>query len=189
MTTKTTKYLSLLVVLAVAIGAGTFALTTNTVDADDTNKGIGTTEIWEPGPTDGFTPTEKPDRMYAVAETNSYKSIKDSGNLDIRNEIEYQLTDEQFDIAIEKIQDGELPVVYSAVDYNGGYLVIYSPNSNLGDKIESIIGTEIPYVLLFEEAPARWSTGDPGEEDGIQLEPKVELQSSWLPTAFAAGTV
>lgn len=179
MTTKTTKYLSLLVVLAVAIGAGTFAITINTVDADDTNQGIGKTEIWEPGPTDGFTPTEMPDHEYQNA--NELPPYVEAKSTMVISENAVILSSNELDRTLDKLLQSGLPIVMSAIDYDTGVIAIWTPDVSIGDKFKAELD-DIPFVLLYEESPARW------DNDGPQEESTLELQSFFLPSAYAAGS-
>lgn len=174
---KNTKYLSLLAVLAVAISGVAYTTSFENVDADDVNKGIGTTEVWEPGPTDGFTPTEMP--MFENQNANELPSYVEVKSTMIIAEDATILSGKELDRTLDNLRQKDLPIVMSAIDYDTGVIAIWTPNLTVGEKFKAELG-DVPFVLLYEEAPPRWESGDPAEDE------KLDLQS-WLPMAFAAG--
>ncbi len=174
MTNKST-YLMLLAIATVATSGTIFATSSMSADADDINKGIGETEVWEPGPEDG--PNVSNDRQGDANLYSEYKEIakptaqlSDLSNQELRN-------------SLSKFEQSGLPISTQLIDYDLKRLVFYSPDLSIKDKIAEIAG-DTPFVLLYEEAPPRWEHGDPKSE----IEPKLDAQSSWLPLAIAAGT-
>ncbi|QMU53589.1 MAG: hypothetical protein GKS07_00870 [Nitrosopumilus sp.] len=179
---KTKKYLSLFAVMAVVISGGMYVTSFENADADDINKGIGKTEIWEPGPTDGFTPTEMP--YFENQNANELKSYVEKKSTIAIPENALILSSKELDRTLDELRQSDLPIVMSAIDYDTGVIAIWTPDTTIGEKFKAELG-DVPFVLLYEEAPARWQHGDPGE-NGAQLEPKLDLQS-WIPSVYAAG--
>lgn len=153
------------IVLAVVISGAVYATNFENADADDINKGIGKTEIWEPGPTDGFTPTEIP--IHANQDANelpSYVDAKSFGSIVIpANAV--KLSSNELDRTLEELRNSGLPTVMSAIDYETGVIAIWTPDLTLGNKYQAELG-DVPFVLLYEEAPPRW------EHDGPEPEPE-----------------
>lgn len=175
--TKKTTYLILLAIAAVATSGVIFA--TSAMSADDVNKGIGETEIWEPGPEDGFTPTEMP--FYENQDANELSSYVDAKSSIVIPENAVILSSKELDRTLGELRQSGLPTVMSAIDYETGVIVIWTPDLTLGDKYKEQLG-DVPFVLLFEEAPPRWEHGDPSPE------PELGLQSFFLPEAYGYGT-
>lgn len=171
----------LLAVTVAAIGGTVFTTSSVTVDADDINKGIGKTEVWEPGPTDGFTPTEMPFRENQDAnELPSYANAKASIAIPENAAI---LSSKELDRTLDELRQSGLPTVMSAIDYKRGLLVIWTPDVTIRDQYREQLGN-VPFVLLYEEAPPRWYHEGPVPE----VDPKLDLQNFILPSAYAEGT-
>lgn len=138
------------------------------------NQGFGS--MFEPRPPDGFTPTEIPVRAYQHAdERPDYVEAKLNGSITLPKESP-ALTDKQLDDLMDKLVYSELdrfelPIASIAIDYDGDILVLWTPNLTIGNKVKEIVG-DTAFVLLFEEAPPRWETGDPEPESMPEPEPE-----------------
>ena len=120
--TLKTKYFMLIAVTVVAASTGVYTISLESVDADDINKCIGKTEVWEPGPTDGFTPTETP--FYENQDANELSSY-----VEIKPTIEIPedaviLSSKQLDRTLDELRQSDLPTVMSTIDYETGVIVI-----------------------------------------------------------------
>jgi len=183
MTTKITKYLSLLAVMAVVIGGGVYATSFENANADDKNKGIGTTEIWEPGPEDGIT-FESP-RPFDANKRSEYRNLEKSSE-------KYDLSDAELLVNLEKVRESGLPIVYAAIDYNRGVIVIFTPSAESLAFDNKLL--DIPYVIVAEDwDPLRnpFTNGPPMQEDEEELDKQSffdEISNfSILPFAFAVS--
>lgn len=153
MTTKTTKYLSMLAVLAVAFGGIIYTTNFDNVDADSINKGIGTTDVWEPGPTDGFTPTDAPQRTNDARLSNEY----DRNNPVLTKNT---VTDAELKEKFLALRQAKIGITSMSIDYDIGQLVLYSSDLTIEKNIKAIIG-DFPFVLIYEEEhPLRNSNRD-----------------------------
>ena len=156
------------IIIAVAISGALYATSFDNADADDIHKGIGKTEIWEPGPTDGFTPTEIPAHQYQEAqERPSYTEALSSGSIVLASESP-KLSDKQLDNVMDELLHSELdrfilPIASIAIDYDRDILVLWTPDLTIGNKVKAIVG-DVPFVLLYEEAPPRWEHDGPEEQ-------------------------
>ena len=163
------------IILTVAIGGTAYTTNFENADADDINKGIGITDVWEPGPTDGFTPTEIPLQKYQDAnERSSYADALSNGSIVIAS-VSPELSDKQLDDVMDKLLYSEfdrfiLPIASIAIDYETGTLVLWTPDLSIGNKVKTVVG-DTSFVLLYEEAPPRW------EHDGPEPEPEPISES------------
>ncbi|AJM93096.1 hypothetical protein [Nitrosopumilus piranensis] len=131
--------------------------------------------IWEPGPEDGnyySEEYEKPLRQYQDAnERESYRDVLGDGSIVIPAQPS-NLTDTELDVAMDGLYSHgldhtELPIASIAIDYKRDILVLWTPDLTIGNKVQELIG-DVPFVLLYEESPARW------EHDGPSPEPIPE---------------
>jgi len=133
--------------------------------------------VWEPGPEDGNYYSDEPEeplRQYQDAnERESYRDALNDGSIVLSSESS-QLTDRELD----DIMDGlfshgldhtELPIASIAIDYERDILVLWTPDLTIGNKVQELIG-DVPFVLLYEEAPVRWTHDGP--EPGPIPEPE-----------------
>lgn len=189
MTTKT-KYMFVLMALAIAGGA-IFAIDplAMTADADDKNKGIGETEIWEPGPTDGSADGYVPDRLYDARDVSAYDAQFDA-DAGERNSFSKDLLLEKFDM----IRGSDVPLTAVAIDYEIGQLVLYAEDLTIEKEIEAVIG-DFPYVLLYEkqtkEAGKAPGNGSVEREEAVvtptSVSPLTHNGFMLFPPAFAVS--
>ena len=124
-------------------------------------------------PIDGFAPTKMPFHENQNAnELPSYVDVKSSVVIPENAVI---LSSKELDRTLDQLRQSGLPIVMSAIDYDTGVIAIWTPDLTLSDKFKAELG-DIPFVLLYEEAPPRWKTGDPGE-NGVELEPYPDLDN------------
>lgn len=167
MTTKKTKFLMMFVVTAIAATSGVYTIGFVEADADDINKGIGTTEVWEPGPDDGITFDRE--RPFDANKRAEYRDLE-------KSQTRYEISDSKLLVDLEKIRNSNIPIVASAIDYEIGLIVIYSPETILDSDIESVIG-ETPYIVIERDWDALrnpWNKGPPHPDT---MDPKVDSQS------------
>lgn len=178
-----------LAIAAVTTGGVLLATNVTTVDADDINRGIGTTEVWEPGPEDGDTDTT-PIRPFDANKRSEYRELEKPAMTSFAPPSDTELLDK-----LERIRDSNLSIGYSAIDYENGLVVIYSPETDIHEKIESVIGNT-PYMIVQKDMdPLRNSFSDgPTKTE----EPEIRTQSfkgflddvsifSILPLAYATS--
>ena len=135
--------------------------------------------MWEPGPEDGNYyhldhAKEEPLRQYQDA--NERKSYLDALSddsvvlpIDFPKRTDKELDDSMDGLFGHGLDHAELPIASIAIDYERGVLVLWTPELAIGDKIQELMGDDVvPFVLLYEEAPARWI------HDGPLPEPKPE---------------
>ena len=120
-----------------------------------------------PEPTDGFTLTEMP--FHENQNANELPSYVDAKSSLIISENAVILSSKELDRTLDELRQSGLPIVMSAIDYGTGVIAIWTPDLTSSEKFKAELG-DIPFVLLYEEAPHRWETGDPGE-NGVELEP------------------
>ncbi|WP_182126525.1 hypothetical protein [Nitrosopumilus sp. b2] len=134
-----------------------------------------TSYIWEPGPEDGNYYAEKeeiPLRQYQDAnERPQYVDALSSGSVVLPDKSQ-KLSDRELDDMMDGLfshglDHNELPIASIAIDYERDILVLWTPDLTIGNKIQELIG-DMPFVLLYEESPARW------EHDGPSPEPIPE---------------
>jgi len=128
--------------------------------------------IWEPDPEDGnYYSDEKdeiPSRQYQDAnERESYRNALDSGSIVFFTEPP-KLSDRELDGVMDELLHSELdrsvlPIASIAIDYEKDTLVLWTPDLTIGDKVQKVIG-DVSFVLLYEEAPPRWTHDGPAPE-------------------------
>ena len=104
---------------------------------------------------------EKENENQDANELSSYVDIKPSIVIPENAVI---LSSKELDRTLDELRQSGLPIVMSAIDYDVGVIAIWTPDLTIGDKFKAELG-DVPFVLLYEEAPARWETGDPGEQN------------------------
>ena len=131
--------------------------------------------MWEPGPEDGnyySDEHEEPLRQYQDAnERKSYLDALAGGSVvlpaDSPKLIDRELDDLMDGLFSHGLDHAELPIASIAIDYDRDVLVLWTPDLTIGNKVQELIG-DVPFVLLYEEAPVRWT------HDGPPPEPKLE---------------
>ena len=127
--------------------------------------------VWEPGPEDGnyYSKAEDaPLRQYQDAnEIKSYRDSLSSGSVASLAE-STKLSDRELDDAMDELVYSELdrsilPIASIAIDYKRDILVLWTPDLNIGDKVQEVIG-DVSFMLLYEESPARWTHDGPEPE-------------------------
>jgi len=172
---KTRLLIILGIVLAVVISGAVYATNFENVDADNINKGMEKTEVWEPGPIDGG-PVYIPEKLYDANENSKYATIEKSS-------VRYDVTNDQLKENFELMRNSKLGITTLAIDYDRNMLVIYSPDTTLDTKIQSVIG-DFPYVLIYEQEHPLRSTNPDHSELGSSLnkqsidDPLLEILSS-----------
>jgi len=172
---KTRLLIILGIVLAVVISGAVYATNFENVDADNINKGMEKTEVWEPGPTDGG-PIYIPEKLYDANENSKYATMEKSS-------VRYDVTNDQLKENFELMRNSKLGIITLAIDYDRNMLVIYSPDTTLDTKIQSVIG-DFPYVLIYEQEHPLRSTNPDHSELGSSLnkqsidDPLLEILSS-----------
>lgn len=135
--------------------------------------------IWEPGPEDGNYYSDEPEeplQQYQDAnERESYRDALDDSPIVLPSEFP-KLTDRELDDIMDDLfshglDHTELPMVSIAIDYKRDILVFWTPDLTIGNKVQELVG-DVPFVLLYEESPARWEDDGPSPEP--ILEPKQE---------------
>ncbi len=130
--------------------------------------------VWEPGPEDGNYYSEDdeiPLQQYQDAnEIKSYRDALTSGSI-ASLAGSPKLSDRELDDAMDEIVDSELdrfvlPITSIAIDYERDTLVLWMPDLTIGNKVQAVID-DVSFVLLYEEAPARWT------HDGPEPQPQI----------------
>ena len=169
MTNKST-YLMLLAIAAVATSGTIFATSSMSADADDVNKGIGETEVWEPGPETTQGNDELKDRPFDANKRAVYRGME-------KSLVQSNISDSVLLENLEKIRSSDIPLVASAIDYEKGAIVIYTPEPNLDSKIKRIIG-DIQYIVIEREWDALRNPWNNGPIHPDEMEPKLDTQSN-----------
>lgn len=134
--------------------------------------------MWEPGPEDGnyySDEQEEPSRQYQDAnERESYRDALASGAIVFFAEPP-KLSDNELDSVMDKLLYSELdrsvlPIASIAIDYDRDTLVLWTPDLTIGDKVQEVID-DVSFVLLYEEAPARWVHDGPKPEPEPTFDP------------------
>ncbi len=137
--------------------------------------------IWEPGPEDGnYFSNENEEPLQQYQDANERESYLDalSGGSFLLPAKSPKLTDRELDDIMDSLfshglDHTELPIASIAIDYERGILVLWTPDLTIGNKVQGLIG-DVPFVLLYEEAPARWT------HDGPSPEPESEPEQDSL---------
>ena len=128
--------------------------------------------VWEPGPEDGNYYSEKEDiplQQYQDAnERKSYREALANGSVVLPTDSP-KLTDRELDNLMDELfshglDHTELPIASIAIDYERDILVLWTPDLTIGNKVQELIDEEAPFVLLYEEAPVRWTHDGPTPE-------------------------
>lgn len=131
--------------------------------------------VWEPGPEDGNYYSEKediPSSQYQDAnERKSYRDALSRGSVVLPADSP-KLTDKELDDLMDGLfshglDHTELPIASIAVDYERDILVLWTPDLTIGNKVQELMD-DVPFVLLYEESPVRWT------HDGPLPEPEPE---------------
>jgi hypothetical protein len=151
-----TRLLIIPIIAVMVVGGAIYASFEN-VDAGNINKGIGKTDVWEPGPEDG--PVSIPEKMYDARLVTEYRN---SNPITHKNNV----TNDQLKEKLELVRNARIGIVSSGIDYDIGQLVFYAPDFTIEQDIKNILGN-FPFVLLYEEqSPLRnLDRFDPTESD------------------------
>ena len=143
--------------------------------------------VWEPGPEDGnyySDESDEPLRQYQDAnERESYRDALSSGTVVLPTELS-NLTDKELDDIMNGLYSNgldhtELPIASIAIDYEREILVLWTPDLTIGNKVQELIG-DMPFTLLYEEAPPRWTHDGPIPEP----EPDIPISENCGPGAI-----
>ena len=129
--------------------------------------------MWEPGPEDGnyySDENEGPLRQHQDAnERKSYVDALTDGSIVLSTGYPKQ-TDRELDVLMDGLfghglDHTELPIASIAIDYERDILVLWTPDLTIGQKVQELIGDDaVQFVLLYEEAPVRWTHDGPPPE-------------------------
>ncbi len=127
--------------------------------------------VWEPGPEDGNYYSEKEDillQQYQDAdERKSYRDAVSRGSIVLPADSP-KMTDGELDDLMDGLfshglDHTELPIASIAIDYERDILVLWTPDLTIGNKVQELMD-DVSFVLLYEEAPARWTHDGPTPE-------------------------
>ena len=124
--------------------------------------------VWEPGPDDGnYYSDGHGERLRQYQDANerqSYQDALESGFIVLPIDFP-ELTDGELDNSMDNIFSHgldhiELPIASIAIDYERDVLILWTPDLTFGNKIKNLVD-DVSFVLLYEEAPVRWTHDGP----------------------------
>lgn len=109
-----------------------------------------------------------------ATELSSYRDIRSSIQIDKNATI---LTAKELDKTLAELRQSGLPIVMSAIDYEKGVIAIWTPDNSNKEPFKEYLGN-IPFVLLYEEAPPRLENGhpEPLPESSPEPEPMSDVE-------------